>query len=506
MERLLNIQPNPDPLFPFVVRAIVHVPQEKSTKLDARVTECILLTYPKSGKVWTFLNVPSRRIFTSTSAVFADYQHLTVATNTKKGNVAFILNHLRLGEPEFTLTSPGIESEIQPSHARFDVNAAYLDSPIGEDVFVQAPVELRPELAGKVMKLKKTLYGTKQAAWCWWQYSRSVMESLGFCGDEIKPSIYLFKRHGAFVIVWAHVDNGIVLSNSANALTSLKTKLKMKLKLNWSNHVDKIVGLNIGMGTGKLEISQPLLTKQLLDNYHRPIRDQFMNLPDRQIVTNEGQLIDQTRYQSVLSSLMYLSLGSRPDITYAVNLLARFSSNPGQKHWEGLDHLIGYLCRHQHQPLIYNKKDQGLLLWTDANWGGEHERSTSGFMVKAFGNLIARGSKQQHVVAMSTCASEYVAQVSGMQLMAYIRLVAEPILSQIPLTIHCDNKAAIMIAEDNLSKKRTKYLDREVYFVNNFVQQFNVKLQWMPTAIQHADVLTKSVGQVKMGKEREQLV
>ncbi|MBW0562328.1 hypothetical protein O181_102043 [Austropuccinia psidii MF-1] len=320
------------------------------------------------------------------------------------------------------------------------------------------------------MKLKKALYGTKQAAWCWWQYSRSVMESLGFCGNEIEPSIYLFKWHSAFVIVWAHVDNGVVLSNSTNELTSFKTKLKMKLKLNWSNHVDKIVGLNIGMGTGKQEISQPLLTKQLLDNYHRPIRDQFTNLLDSPIVTNEGQLIDQTRYQLVLSSLMYVSLGSRPDITYAVNLLARFSSNPGQKQWEGLDHLIGYLCRHQHQQSIHNKKDRGLLLWTDANWGGEHERSTSGLMVKAFGNLISWGSKQKHVVAMSTCASDGDNDSRG-----------QPV------------------------KKRTNYLDRAVYFVNNFVQQFNIKLKWTPTAIQHADVLTKSLGQVKMGKETESL-
>ncbi|MBW0571130.1 hypothetical protein O181_110845, partial [Austropuccinia psidii MF-1] len=76
MECIFNIQPNPDQLFPFGARAIVHVPQEKRTKLDVRATE----------------------IFTSTSAVFPDYQHLPLATNTKKGDVAFILNHLQLGE------------------------------------------------------------------------------------------------------------------------------------------------------------------------------------------------------------------------------------------------------------------------------------------------------------------------------------------------------------------------------------------------------------------------
>ncbi|MBW0469400.1 hypothetical protein O181_009115 [Austropuccinia psidii MF-1] len=70
----------------------------EAQKLDVRATGCIILTYPNSGKGWTFLHVPSHRIFTSTSAVIPDYQHLPIATNTKKGDVAFILNHLQLGE------------------------------------------------------------------------------------------------------------------------------------------------------------------------------------------------------------------------------------------------------------------------------------------------------------------------------------------------------------------------------------------------------------------------
>ncbi|MBW0475161.1 hypothetical protein O181_014876 [Austropuccinia psidii MF-1] len=592
MEQLFDIQPDPTQLFPFGARAIVHVPQEKRTKLDARATECILLTYLKSGKGWTFLNVPSFRIFTLTSAIFPDYQHLPIATPTKKGAVAFILNHLRLSEIQQALKSnlsvhwktaaeaelqqfdewgvweaispvanmkilgakwvfvvkrtasgqvdkfkaryvargfsqrPGIDCsnlyaptaslnllrlllkfkvKFNLHMAGFNVSVAYLYSPIEEDILVQAPVELQPDLSGKVMKLREALHGTKQAARCWWQYSCGIMGSLGFHGDKIEPSIYIFKKCGVFFIVWVHVNNGIVLSNSAGGLDSFKTKLTLKFKFHWSDHVSKIVGLNIDIGNGRLDISQPLLSKQLLDDYHRPIRDQFTTLPDSLIVTNKEKSVDQTRYQSILGSLMYLSLGSQPDITFAVNLLARFSSNPGLQHWEALDHLIGYLCHHRHQPLIYEKKDQGLSLWTNANWGGEHKRSTSGFMVKAFGNLIAWGSKCQHVVAMSTCASEYVALVEGTQLLAYIRLLAEPILLQLPLTIHCDNKAVIMIVEDNLSKKRSKYLDRAFYFVIDFVRQFNVKLQWTPTAMQYADVLTKPLGRVKMGKARASL-
>ncbi|MBW0534040.1 hypothetical protein O181_073755, partial [Austropuccinia psidii MF-1] len=73
----------------------------------------------------------------------------------------------------------------------FDVRSAYLYSPIEEDVFVQAPVELRPEWNSKVMKLKKALYGTKQAVRCWWKFSLGIMCELGFEVSEVEPALYM---------------------------------------------------------------------------------------------------------------------------------------------------------------------------------------------------------------------------------------------------------------------------------------------------------------------------
>lgn len=59
------------------------------------------------------------------------------------------------------------------------------------------------------------------------------------------------------------------------------------------------------------------------------------------------------------------------------------------------------------------------------------------------------------------------------------------------MTIRCDNESAILIASDNSSKKRTRYLSRAFYFVNDFVRQHHVSLQWTSTHIQQADIMTK---------------
>ncbi|MBW0511138.1 hypothetical protein O181_050853 [Austropuccinia psidii MF-1] len=84
-----------------------------------------------------------------------------------------------------------MKARFAMSLAAFDVRSAYLYSPIEEDVFVQAPVELWPEWNGKFMKLKKALYGPKQAARCWWKFSLGVMSELGFEVSEVEPALYM---------------------------------------------------------------------------------------------------------------------------------------------------------------------------------------------------------------------------------------------------------------------------------------------------------------------------
>jgi hypothetical protein len=76
--------------------------------------------------------------------------------------------------------------------ATFDVSSAYLYSPIEEEAYVQPPTEIFPELKGKIMKLIKAMYGTKQAAQCCWQFFKGKMEIAGFVSSKLEPSLYIY--------------------------------------------------------------------------------------------------------------------------------------------------------------------------------------------------------------------------------------------------------------------------------------------------------------------------
>ena len=99
--------------------------------------------------------------------------------------------------------------------------------------------------------------------------------------------------------------------------------------------------------------------------------------------------IDQRLYRSAVGSLLYLSVATRPDITYAVSNTAKFSSHPTDKHWTGVKRIMRYLKGTTNLGLFYsNEKSSKCVGYSDSDWGGDlHDRkSTSGYFFQIKSN------------------------------------------------------------------------------------------------------------------------
>ena len=111
----------------------------------------------------------------------------------------------------------------------------------------------------------------------------------------------------------------------------------------------------------------------------------------------EAQEMQQHPYISVVGSLMYLAVTTRPDIAYAAGVLARFNSNPGPAHWQAAKHVIRYLKGTMHHKLVYQPSTlpEPFITYSDADHGGnpDNGKSTGGYVVKIGSGAVSWSSK-----------------------------------------------------------------------------------------------------------------
>ena len=116
-------------------------------------------------------------------------------------------------------------------------------------------------------------------------------------------------------------------------------------------------------------------------------------------------------FASVVGSLMYAMLCIRPDIFYAVGIVSRYQSDPGEEHWIVVKHILQYLRRTRDYMLVYSSGSMETIGYTDSNFQGDIDsrKSTSGYVFTLNGGAICWRSVKQTCIADSTTEAEYVA-------------------------------------------------------------------------------------------------
>ncbi len=160
--------------------------------------------------------------------------------------------------------------------------------------------------------------------------------------------------------------------------------------------------------------------------------------------TDEDKCVDQTLS---ICCRKYLSVSTRPDISFAVSSLARFSSKPTTEHWTALKRLFRYLKGTLTQGILYTKDGSSSIIgYTDSDWAGDvnDRKSTSGY------NYIFTKwrSQKQKCVALSTAEAEYIAMANAAQKSVWLKqLMAELVNSsdETPTLLYEDNQSAIAI-------------------------------------------------------------
>jgi hypothetical protein len=209
------------------------------------------------------------------------------------------------------------------------------------------------------------------------------------------------------------------------------------------------------------------------------------------------------KYQSLIGSLMYLMLGTRPDIAYAVGRFARFAHDPSKEHFKAVSRIFAYVNATAnfgigYQKTINDEDDIDPYCNCDADYAGElatgHRRkSTSGNVFFMCNGLVSWSSKLQKTVATSTMESEYISLYTAAKQAVWTRQIFEAVGVPFknPLDIWCDNQAAISVAKGEGSHEAKKHIDVKYHYVQELVEKEQINVEYIESGDNDADILTK---------------
>lgn len=218
---------------------------------------------------------------------------------------------------------------------QMDVTTAFLNGKLKEEVYMEQPEGfVAPGKENLVCKLRHSIYGLKQAPRCWNSVLDQCLKNLGFIQAKGDPCIYV-RQGKQSLIVGIYVDDIVVAGDKNENIDEFKLALAEKFDIKDLGKLSYFLGVKV-VRDGTIWIGQPVYTDAILKKFNMESCKSVTTPVDVSTKLTEGtedsEYIDDTYYQLAIGSLLYLSVKTRPDITFAVSLAARYCSKPTSQH------------------------------------------------------------------------------------------------------------------------------------------------------------------------------
>ena len=227
--------------------------------------------------------------------------------------------------------------------------------------------------------------------------------------------------------------------------------------------------------------------------------DPSVHLTASKAPKNEGEknTTSPYPYREAVGALLYLALMTRPDISYAVGQVSKFSQNPNNSHWKAVTQIFAYLNGTKDLGIWLGGKRSGLTGFTDADFAGDRTdcRSTSGSIFFFHEGPVSWSSKKQTCTALSTTEAEYVAACEATKTAVWLSYLLQDFtgMEQRKVTMYCDNQGAVRLAYNAEFHQRTKHIPVRFHYIREQVTEGKIELQYVPSVEQLADIFTKAL-------------
>ena len=221
---------------------------------------------------------------------------------------------------------------------------------------------------------------------------------------------------------------------------------------------------------------------------------------------------EQTEYRAGVGSLLYLLKHSRPDLSNCVRELTKVMDGANPAHQKMLYRAIKFVDQTKAKSLILRPLKQRqwtMKAYTDSDFAGDTDsrRSVSGFVIFINGCPVSWRSRGQKSVTLSSTEAEYVAVSEVATEILYIARMTEFLDNEMnyPIIVNVDNIGAIYLATTAKTGNRTKHIDTRYHSVREYVEKGVLKIVFVRSAKNTADIMTKNLGGESFKKHAKSL-
>jgi hypothetical protein len=401
---------------------------------------------------------------------------------------------------------------------QLDVKTAFLYGDLTEEIYLLPPqgYNVQPD---QVLRLKKSLYGLKQSPRCWYLKLHSWLLNFGFSRCAAEHSVYVLTNGSDQVILTVYVDDILLFSSSEILVNRVKKEMKNRFEMTDMGQPQYFLGIEIcyDRSAGSLSLTQRGYAKRVLERFEfldaKPVATP-MDLNVKLTKPDEDELElgnPDFPFREILGCLMYLMVGTRPDLASAIGILGRFATCFGTDHEVAIKRVLRYLRGTADASLLYKPtpaEEEKITAYADADFAscGDTRKSNSGYVVLLNGCLVSWCSKKQSVVALSSTEAEYYALAESMKECIWTSsLIRELGLQDARFTVFEDNQSCIQLSNNPVKHGRTKHIDVRHHFIRNLLEDEKAVLTYVPSAENLADMFTKPLAKNDFEAARRRL-
>jgi hypothetical protein len=284
-----------------------------------------------------------------------------------------------------------------------DVKTTFLNGDLEENIYMKQPkgfIVNGKEHMG--CRLKKSIYGLKQASRQWNLKFDDTIKRFGFEPNIEDNCIYAKFKNGKYVFLILYVDDILLVSNDVSMLRETKKFLSSNFDMKDLGEACYVLGIEIhgDRKNGVLGLSQKAYLEKVLKKYNMHTSkatptsivkgDSFgeFQCPKNQYELDQMKAVP---YASAVRSLQYAQVCTRPDLAFITGVLGRYQDNPGIEHWKMAKKAMRYVQGTKHCMLTYRSSDcLEIKGYSDADYAGDRNgrKSTSGYIFTLAGELF----------------------------------------------------------------------------------------------------------------------